>query len=114
MKWIGHTEFGPNYKPICKENLKFVDDLNINHWLEQWYLTYSNCLKNYKNNENIYFVCYEQLCSSKAYWLDLLQKLNLEKTYDFEFKETLKEITIEVDHRMNIKVLSLYSKITSI
>ena len=41
MKWIGHTEFGPNYIPIQNQNLNFQNDLEINHWIEQWYLTYS-------------------------------------------------------------------------
>ena len=40
MKWIGHTEFGPNYIPIYNQNLNFQNDLEINHWIEQWYLTY--------------------------------------------------------------------------
>ena len=43
MKWIGHTEFGPNYIPIYNQNLNSQNDLEINHWIEQWYLTYS-CL----------------------------------------------------------------------
>lgn len=111
MKWIGHTEFGPNYIPIYNENLRFVDDLNINHWLEQWYLTYRNCLKTYKNNENVYFICYEQLCSSKVYWLDLLQRLSLKEIYGFEFKESVKEISIQVDHCISAKGLSLYSEL---
>ena len=42
MKWIGHTEFGPNYVPIYNENINFNIDLEINHWIEQWYLTYNN------------------------------------------------------------------------
>ena len=29
MDWIGHTEFGPNYKPINNMNLVFKDDFDI-------------------------------------------------------------------------------------
>ena len=29
MKWIGHTEFGPNYIPIHNQNLNFQNDLKI-------------------------------------------------------------------------------------
>ena len=36
MKWIGHTEFGPNYIS-CKIKMNFENDLEINHWIEQWY-----------------------------------------------------------------------------
>lgn len=108
MKWIGHTEFGPNYIPISNKNLNFRDDLNINHWLEQWYFTYKNCYEVFKKKENVKFICYEHLCSSKKYWLDILQILNIKKSYDFEFKESLKNVSVEIDNVIMDKVLSLY------
>ena len=113
MKWIGHTEFGPNYIPIHDKNLYFEDDLNINHWLEQWHLTYQNCYENLKNKENIYFICYEKLCNSSEYWLDVLQILNIEEIYDFEFKESNKVISLEMDEDIIKKGLSLYHKLKS-
>lgn len=112
MKWIGHAEFGPNYIPIHKSNLNFKNDLNINHWLEQWYLTYQNCYETLKNEENIYFICYEQLCSSKEYWLDILQILGIKEIYDFKFKESYKDISLEIDNKLSNKALSLHLKLT--
>ena len=53
MKWIGHTEFGPNYIPIYNQNLNFQNDLEINHWLEQWYLTYKNVFQLFQNKQNL-------------------------------------------------------------
>ena len=44
MKWIGHTEFGPNYIPIHQKDLTYKNDMDINHWIEQWYLSYKNYL----------------------------------------------------------------------
>ena len=38
MSYIGDSEFGPNYKMLSNQDLVYVDDLSINHWLEQWYL----------------------------------------------------------------------------
>jgi hypothetical protein len=111
MKLIGHSEFGPNYVPIYNKNLRFIDDLSVNHWLEQWYLNYRNCLETYKNTDNIYFICYEQLCYSKEYWIDLLQILDIKETYDFKFKESHKDISIQVDHDISTKGLSLYSEL---
>jgi hypothetical protein len=111
MKWIGHTEFGPNYIPIHDKNLCFEDDLTINHWLEQWHLTYKHCFDNLKNNENVYFICYEQLCNSKEYWLDILRILDIKQTYDFAFKESRKETSLEVDNKLSNKALSLYSEL---
>ena len=114
MKWVGHTEFGPNYIPIQDKNLYFEDDLNINHWLEQWYLTYKHCFDNLKNNENVYFICYEKLCNASEYWVDVLQILNIKETYDFAFKESSKEVSLEIDNDLSNKALSLYSELSKL
>ena len=114
MKWVGHTEFGPNYTPIHDKNLYFEDDLNINHWLEQWYLAYKHCFDNLKNNENVYFICYEKLCNGSEYWVDVLQILNIKETYDFAFKESSKEVSLEIDNDLSNKALSLYSKLSKL
>jgi len=112
MKWIGHTEFGPNYIPIHKNNLRFSDYSNINHWLEQWYLTYQNCFNIFKKRKNILFICYEQLCSSQKYWSRILHKLNIEDEYGFEFKESCKDISLDFDRNIMNKALSLYSEMS--
>jgi len=112
MKWIGHTEFGPNYNPIHGNNLRFMDDLDINHWIEQWYLTYQNCFTTHQKNKNVYFICYEKLCSSKKYWLDILQKIDIDVAYDFKFKESIKDISHNFDKDIMNKALSVYSKLS--
>jgi len=114
MKWIGHTEFGPNYIPIHNKNLYFEDDLNINHWLEQWHLTYKNCYENLKNKENVYFICYEKLCNASEYWLDILQILNIRMKSDFGFKESNKVIDLEIDEDIAHKGLSLYEDLSEL
>jgi hypothetical protein len=114
MKWIGHTEFGPNYIPIHEKNLCFEDDLTINHWLEQWHLTYKHCFDNLKDNENVYFICYEKLCTSKEYWLDILKISDIKETYDFEFKESQKDIPLEIENGIGNKASSLYSELSNI
>jgi hypothetical protein len=112
MRWIGHREFGPNYIPIFKKNLYFKDNLNINHWLEQWYLTYQSCYENLKNKENVYFICYEKLCNSAEYWLNILQILNIEKVYDFKFKQSNKPVSHLKDEDIARKGLSLYEELS--
>jgi len=114
MKWIGHTEFGPNYVPIHRDNLNFLDFSDINHWMEQWYLTYQNCFTTFKGNETVLFVCYENLCSSEKYWLDLLQRLNIKVKYDFEFRESYKDISLQIDKEIMNKDLSLYSELSDL
>ena len=56
MKWIGHTEFGPNYLPVVNKNLMYTNDLDINHWIEQWYQVYKRCLPILESNHNISFI----------------------------------------------------------
>lgn len=112
MKWIGHTEFGPNYISIHDNNLCFEDNLNINHWLEQWHLTYKYCNENLKNKKNVYFICYEKLCNASKYWLDILQMLNIKEKYDFEFKESNKVISLEMDEEITHKGLTLYKELS--
>ena len=112
MNWIGHTEFGPNYIPIHDQNLCFEDDLNINHWLEQWYLTYKHCFDNLKNNRNAYFICYKKLCNTSGYWLDILKTLNIKNKYDFEFKESNKVIPLKMDEEITHKSLTLYKELS--
>ncbi len=111
MNWIGHTEFGPNYIPIHDENLCFADNLTINHWLEQWYLNYKQSFDNLKNNENVYFICYEKLCNMKDYWIDISKILDIKETYNFKFKESKKVISLEMDEDITFKVLSLYKEL---
>lgn len=114
MKWIGHTEFGYNYIPIHDKNLNFKNDLDINHWLEQWHLTYQNCFESLKDKDNVYFICYEQLCNSKEYWLDILKILDIKKTYNFKFKESQKDISLDIKNGINNKAASLYLELSNI
>ena len=110
MKLIGHTEFGPEYNPIYKRNLNFKNDLDINHWLEQWCLVYQNCFKTHHDKNNVNFICYEKLCSSKEYWFNILRMLDIKNIYDFEFKESYREISSNIDSELANKAKSLYSK----
>jgi len=111
MKWIGHSEFGPNYIPIVNNDLSFTDEMNINHWIEQWCLTYGKCFRKLKNKNNVHFVCYEKLCNSKEYWLGILKLLEIEEKYEFEFKESCKEITANIDNQLLKNALSLYAEL---
>ena len=114
MKWIGHTEFGPNYIPIHHENINFNNDLDINHWIEQWYLTYSNAFQLLKNNESVNFISYDKLCSRKDYWFQIQKLVKIEEPYDFEFKESKKDISLNIEKGLGEKVMSLYLDLNSL
>ncbi len=108
MKWIGHTEFGPSYIPIYHQNLNFHNDLEINHWIEQWYLTYSDTFQSLKNKKNVHFISYEKLCLEKDYWFQIQKLVNLDKPYDFEFRESIKDIPYKINKGLKEKAMSLY------
>ena len=114
MRWTGHTEFGPNYRPVHNKNLTFKDDLDINHWIEQWYLTYRGCFNTSQNKQIGAFVCYEKLCGSKSYWREILQKLDVQTTYDVSFKESRKEVSAVVDDELIEKSSFLYDQLDSL
>ncbi len=114
MNWIGHTEFGPNYIPIYNQNLNYSDDFEINHWIEQWYLTYKNAFELLKNKENVNFISYEKLCSKKDYWFQIQEIVGIEEPYDFEFKESKKDISLSVDRIQSDKALTLYSDLNNL
>ena len=113
MKWIGHTEFGPNYIPIHNHNLNFHNDLEINHWIEQWFLTYSAALQSL-NKKNIHFISYEKICLNKDYWFQIQKLVNIEKPYDFEFKESKKDISCNLDKGLKEKAMTLYFELNDL
>ena len=108
MKWIGHTEFGPNYIPIKNKDLIFHNDLEINHWIEQWYFTYNDAFQLLKSNQKIQFISYEKLCLKRDYWFKIQELVKIKKPYDFEFKESKKDIKENIDPGLKDKALSLY------
>ena len=114
MKWIGHTEFGPNYIPIHNHNLNFQNDLEINHWIEQWYLTYKDSLQLLKNKKNLHFISYEKLCLDKDYWFQIQNLVQIEKPYDFEFKESKKDISCKIETELKEKTMSLYLELNDL
>ena len=83
MSYLGHFEFGLNYKPRNKP-IKFNNHFSIDHWLEQWCLFYENLISR-EINRNVIFVSYDDLCKDK----DILQKLckinKLDKEYNFNY-----------------------------
>ena len=113
MNWIGHTEFGPNYIPIHTGNI-FKDDLDINHWLEQWYLTYKNCVETLINKKNVHFVSYERLCSSKDYWIKILNMVKIKNFYKYEFIESRRKIYLDLDSKIINDSLTLYDELNKL
>ena len=109
MRLIGHSEFGPNYKPIIDENLQFTDPTKFDHWLEQWIKTYQECLNKVRNNPNAYFVCYENLCNKRTSWPNLRSILNIRSEYEVIFEISKKDVDELPVSDQKQKALDLYA-----
>ncbi len=65
MQWLGHYDFGENFKPINFDN--WLDDeeklsySDANFWLKYWTAAYSHVLKH--KIENVYLVDFDKLLS---------------------------------------------------
>ena len=110
MKWTGHTEFGPNYYPASNENLVHKNDLEIDHWLEQWLKVYKDIVR-IKSNRNTLFICYEKLCNEEEYWSNILESVEISHKYEYKFKESKKNIDINVNQELLDMAVSTYQEL---
>lgn len=97
MNLIGHSEFGLDYKKIVTSNLKYPNDNELNHWLEQWYLTYTIVLTFLQNSDNTYLINYEALCNKPIVWTNLKELLEIKQEVSFSFKVSCRPIDKTID-----------------
>ena len=110
MSWIGHSEFGMDYEPIFKDETIYNNHEDLNHWLEQWQLCYKS-LQQYKNNSNVRFNCYENLCGHPKEWKSLLDFIGLESVNNFDFYESKKQISTPYDEDLYNQCKRLYKSL---
>tara|TARA_S200000501_G_scaffold330980_1_gene332660 strand:- start:85 stop:1053 length:969 start_codon:yes stop_codon:yes gene_type:complete len=110
MSLIGHSEFGLDYMSQFDNNLKYSDSNNINHWLEQWFLTY-RMLSQFLNSSQVLFVCYEELCKNHFIYRSVLDFIDISFVHGFDFRLSLKEINLEYDSELYNKCLNSYSNL---
>ena len=113
MNWLGHHEFGQGYIPMYTDNLRFENHLDVNHWLEQWYLAYSSLLKISKADKHLCFVCYENLCRGEDTWNDICRLIGIEISYAPEFSESVKNISLKSDNKLLRECNSLYEHLVT-
>jgi len=111
MELIGHHEFGMGYKPIISLDLQHSNNMALNHWLEQWNLTYMRVLELALEEKNILLVCYESLCNDKSVWKSIKKQLNIAKDNEYLFKESIKEISTDYDVGLLNKCNELYNSL---
>jgi hypothetical protein len=113
MKWIGHSEFGMDYKMIHPSNLQYTNENEFNHWLEQWYLTYNSVLELSVKNEELYLIGHESLCTNPKVWDNLKELLSINQEAGFLFKESKKAIGEKFDNNLSDKCYRLYESLVS-
>jgi len=114
MKWIGHTEFGPNYSQIETNSIKFNNCNDINHWLEQWYLVYGMLEVSLKKKSKFRFICYEKLCLEPNSWKNIQNFVNIEKDNTFLFQESCKDTNVCANNTLLEKCYRLYDKLKAV
>lgn len=113
MKWIGHSEFGLDYKMIHPSNLLYPNEKELNHWLEQWYLTYKSVLELSTKREELYLIGHESLCNNPKVWINVKDLLGINQQIKFSFKETIKFIGKIFDNSLSDKCYRLYESLIS-
>lgn len=107
MSLIGHCEFGPNYSAAVPDIGAHNDPLEINHWLEQWILTYQNLATEVYKLENAHFICYEKLCEDKGCWRDIQKICQIDKNASFDLRSRDYDIS-ELDPYLLRQTQELY------
>ena len=113
MKWIGHSEFGLDYKMIHPSNLLYPNEKEFNHWLEQWYLTYKSVLELSAEHGEFYLIGYESLCNNPKVWINVKDLLGINQESKFLFKESKKVIGQTFDNNLSDKCYRLYESLVS-
>ncbi len=110
MSFLGHFEFGINYKEYDFETKRKSDKEDLDYWLEKWYQVYDYLLA--KKKDNIIFLSYEKFCEKPKYYLNkiinnkeilanidlnIIQNNNLEITHKSEMKNKAYKVYEELN-----------------
>ena len=107
MNYLGHYEFGNNHKNWFTPK-KYFDYNNINYWLEQWFLFYSNIIKYYQNDSSCIFFAFEDFDNVKKV-NDLKFFLNIEFNSYSLSNMNKNSLSIDFDRDLYSKCTKLYS-----
>lgn len=120
MNWLGHFDFGSNFKPInfsaaCLPKNK-EELLNIDYWLRYWYEVYFYVFSNYK--DQVVFFCYDEFCSNPEASFDKLANVisldDEHKVLNFQVGGPKKYQITDVNQQILNKSNDLYYKLREI
>jgi len=114
MNYLGHYEFGLNYKNWNLSE-KYKDPFSLNHWLEQWYFFYNQIIKISEKNHNILLVPYDEICNQPSLAKKLVQKIDINHEPDGNFfKISKKEIKDSYENDILLKCLDIFEKMKNL
>ena len=111
MNYLGHNEFGLNYK-TWNNSIKYKNYFSLNHWLEQWFYFYKNILKENKY-ENTFLVSYDDLCKNDHLLNKLCQINGLDYKNDSNFIKKDKHINCEYSNEIINKCNNLFEELNN-
>lgn len=109
MRSLYHFEFGDLHSAWFNPN-KYLNNLEVNYWLEQWYLFYKKMIDNY-SLDNFVFINYDLL--KKSNYLSKFKKfIKIEKSkFDLNFNfKSYNEISL--DKKLNSDCKIIYEKMS--
>ena len=109
MSWLGHFEFGLNFKPLkVVENIKlnnFNESLNINFWLKYWIETHIYILNNL--NKNTTLIDYDNLCDKPKESLTHIEKITFLKSNSLvKSNKYIRAVKNHQSKNLNLKLLN--------
>ena len=108
MNYLGHNEFGKDHIS-WKKPIKYLDNLELNYWLEQWVLFYQNIYRSYFSHPSCKFIIYEKL-NNESIINDITNFTEIEKCRNFEFKVSRKNFSMSFDKKLYKQAEEIYLK----
>ncbi len=105
MNYLGHHEFGENFKVFNIGKNEENNPLDLNFWLEKW-INYYTYILNFKFYKNIEFICYEELCKYKTDYLKL--KISDKIVNKLNFNSYLNRNNVSLKKQNNIYLDKAY------
>ena len=110
MNYLGHNEFGLNYKSWNLPK-KFKDPFSLNHWLEQWSFFYDQVVKISEKNNNILLVPYDEICNQPTLVKKLVERIDANHVVNDDFfKISEKEIKDSYENDILSECSDIYEK----
>jgi len=93
MNWLGHFEFGLNFKPICLDDEIIPENENelysVQYWLLYWTSVYESLLK--KHGDDVIFFDFDSFCENPEKSFEVLASaISIDPNLLYSYKDKIK------------------------